>query len=166
MNTLNITDCFHVDIFCSVVSSDALHVWHVGSYYELAELPLMFITVLRYSAHSNVTSDMQRAGIFITISGEFSVFTFLWHIRTPSGASPHEKTFLSAVCLRTQERPIHPYPFSPIQGKGVCWSLSQLSLGKRQRSILDRSPVHHRTTCRQTTMHTHDHSYRQFRTTS
>ena len=37
---------------------------------------------------------------------------------------------------------------------GICWSLSQLSLGKRQGYILDRSPVHRRTTCRRTSMHT------------
>ena len=49
---------------------------------------------------------------------------------------------------------------------GVCWSLSQLSSGERQGFTPDRSPVHRRATHTQTTTHTLNHTYGQFRITN
>ena len=75
-----------------------------------------------------------------------------------------------AIWTCTNIRTIHPSIFYTrfilTRVTGICWSLSQPSTGERQGYTLDRSPVHHRATCRQTTTHTHIHTYVQFRATN
>ena len=63
-----------------------------------------------------------------------------------------------------EEGKYHPSLFSPIQGHGDLLESIPALFGRK--AGVTPWTVHHRATHRQTTMHTHNHSYWQFRITS